>query len=331
MDFLDETGTRYQLTEAVEAPAAAQKAPVWPWVLGGLAVAGGLVWMASSSPRKVNPVNPELKALIEEARDPTTSFHHLKSLQQHPEVEVRRALLDNPNLVPTQEDGTLNTSLLRALAREFPEEVAGHPLFVLHALVEPDYEMDVVVGEVVRRTADVGLIEQVFRTWGSDLGEVRYWVAMNPSTPVDLLRLLGNEATESEWSVRKAVTKNPSTPEDTLRALGNPKTESDGYVRHGVAQNPNTPEDTLRLLGNKKTESDGNVRQSVAQNPNTPEDTLRLLGNKKTESEWYVRQSVAQNPNTPEDTLRLLGNKKTESDGNVRAAAKKALAARGLS
>ncbi len=59
MDFLDETGTRYQLTEAVEAPAAAQKAPVWPWVVGGLALAGGLAWMASSSHWKVNPIRGE--------------------------------------------------------------------------------------------------------------------------------------------------------------------------------------------------------------------------------------------------------------------------------
>jgi len=73
------------------------------------------------------------------------------------------------------------------------------------------------------------------------------------------------------------------------------------------------------------------VRASVARNPNTPPDVLRTLGNEETESEWDVRYAVAENPSTPEDTLRLLGNPKTNSDGLVRQAAKRALAARGLS
>ena len=138
MEFVDASGTRYQLAEAVEAPAPAKKTPLWPWVLGGLVVAGGLVWMASSSSsRKANPVNHDLETLIMEAQDPATPFERLEVLQKHPEVEVRRAVLDNPHVLPTDEDGTLDTSLLEALAREFPEEVAAHPLFVLHALIEP--------------------------------------------------------------------------------------------------------------------------------------------------------------------------------------------------
>jgi len=83
---------------------------------------------------------------------------------------------------------------------------------------------------VVRRTADVGVIETLLRSWGPDSWRVRQAVARNPTTPLDLLRLLGNEATESEWRVRAAVAWNPNTPEDTLRLLGNPKTESDGSV-----------------------------------------------------------------------------------------------------
>ncbi len=276
-------------------------------------------------------MSPELKALIKKAKGPKTSFKQLRKLQEHPEVEVRRALLDNPNLVPTQGDGKLHTGLLETLACEFPEEVAAHPAFVLYALIEPAQEMGWVVIEVVKRTADVGLIEQVLRSWGADHWEVRYWVAKNPNTPLDVLRTLGNKFTESKCKVREAVAENPHTPPDVLRLLGNEETEDDADVRQAVARNPTTPEDTLRSLGNQKTESVGDVRQSVAQNPNTPLDVLRLLGNEATESSWWVREAVAENPHAPLDVLRTLGNPKTESEGYVRAAAKKALAARGLS
>jgi len=288
MDFLDASGTRYQLTEAVEAPAPAKK-PVWPWVVGGLALAGGLAWMASSRSRQPNPIRLDLEALVAEARDPNTPFERLMALVGHPEEDVRRALLDNPNVCPTDEDGKLTTDLLEKLAKEFPEEVAVHPLFVLHALVEPDDEMKVVVVHVVRRTADVGLIETLLRSWGPPHWRVRQGVAMNPNTPEDTLRLLGNEVTESEEYVRLAVARNPTTPVDTLRALGNEATELVWYVRDAVAKNPTTPVDTLRSLGNEATESSWRVRKSVAMNPNMPEDTLRLLGNEKTESDWEVR------------------------------------------
>jgi len=318
MDFLDETGTRYQLTETSEAPAPAKK-PVWPWVVGGLALVGGLVWMASS-PRKANPIEPELKALIKKAKDPKTSFKQLGKLQEHPKVEVRRALLDNPNVCPTDEEGTLTTSLLEKLACEFPEEVTGHPLFVLHALVEPDEAMRRVTIKVVGRTKEVGLIETLLRSWGPDDWYVRRAVAQNPNTPLDTLRLLGNEATEPDWEVREAVARNPSTPLDTLRILGNKATESWWNVRAAVAENQSTPLDTLRTLGNEATESAWAVREAVARNPNTPLDTLRLLGNKATESEGWVRLTVASNPTTPPDVLRLLGNKKTEPVGTVRKA-----------
>jgi len=231
MEFVDTSGTRYQLAEAVEAPAPAKKAPGWPWVVGGLALTGGLVWMASIRSRKANPVSPELKELMEDARDPKTSFHYLKWLQKHSEEEVRRALLDNPNILPMMNKGCLNTDLLVELAEEFPEEVAVHPLFILHVLVEPADEMVGVVREVVGRTADAGLIETLWRTWGPLDWSVRQAVALNMNTPPDVLRLLGNEVTEPHWWVREAVAKNPNTPLDVLRLLGNPNTESQLFIR----------------------------------------------------------------------------------------------------
>jgi len=208
-------------------------------------------------------MNHELEALVAKARDPSTPFERLEVLVEHSEEDVRRAVLDNPNVCPTDEEGTLTTSLLETLAKSLPEEVAGHPLFVLHALVEPAEAMLGVVREVVRRTADAGLIEILLRTWGTDSWRVREAVARNPSTPPETLRLLGNEATESAWAVREAVARNPNTPIDTLRLLGNPATESVWEVRVAVAENPNTPVDVLRALGNEATESDGSVRDAA--------------------------------------------------------------------
>jgi len=152
-------------------------------------------------------VNHDPAILVAEARNPATPFERLKALVKHPEIKVRRALLDNPNVCPTDEEGTLTTILLEKLAREFPEEVAGHPTFVLHALIEPAKEMGEVVVHVVGRTMDVGLIEHVFRTWRLD-----------------------------DWRVRQAVAENRNTPEDTLRTLGNKKTESEGNVRQADHQ-----------------------------------------------------------------------------------------------
>lgn len=315
--------------------------------------------MASSTLRKTNPVTPEIEVLIAEARDPKTPFKRLNELVEHTEKEVRRAALDNPNICPTRECGGHNTYLLVDLAREFPEEMAAHPLFLLYGLIEPIDEMKEVIEEVVERTKDVGLIERVLSTWGKDLWTTRQSVASNANTPERILRMLGNETTESDWEVRQAVAKNLSTPGDVLRILGNPKTESDGRVRNSVANNPSTPgdvlkilankltesrswtrravasnpsapEDLLRILGDQQTESDVDVREAVASNPSAPIDVLRTLGNEKTEHNWWVRVMVAKNPNTPVEVLRLLGNQATESYEISREAAQKALAERGF-
>ncbi len=288
MEFVDASGTRYQLTETSEAPAPAKETPLWPWVVGGLALAGGLVWMAASSPQKANPISLDLEALVAEARDPATPFGRLEELVEHPEEDVRRAVLDNPNLVPTQEDGKINTSLLEKLAKEFPEEVAVHPLFVLHALVEPTDEMDVVVHAVVKRITDIGLIELLFRMHASSL-ELRGLVSKNPNTPANILHSMCDERQEQDSYVRQNVAINPNTMKMDLVTLGN---DSSFYVRESVARNPRTPVVALRKLGNSSSEPEPSVRMAVIENPNTPEDVLRILADRNTESHWNVLSSA---------------------------------------
>ena len=115
---------------------------------------------------------------------------------------------------------------------------------------------------------------------------VRWKVADNPNTPVNILEKLSTD--EDLW-VRRAVASNPNTPIDILEKLS---TDEEWRVRCGVTENPNTPIDILEKLSEDKREY---VRRAVAANLNTPIDILKKLS----EDEWWtVRCAVATNPNT---------------------------------
>ena len=81
-------------------------------------------------------------SFLEEVRNPETSFERLKELVLHTDLEASRCLLEHPNLCPTNQNGEIKTYLLRELARKTPDEVAMHPVFVLHALIEPNDRND---------------------------------------------------------------------------------------------------------------------------------------------------------------------------------------------
>ncbi len=153
-------------------------------------------------------MSTDLEALVAEASNPTTSFGRLVELQCYSKEEVRRSLLNNPNLCPIQKNGRINVYVMEKLVEDFPEEVAGHPAFVLHALIEPNQWMKVVVIEVVKRTVNVGLIEHVWRTWGPSEWGIRQAVAKNPSTPAEILRSLGKSQSEPLPDVRYWANRN---------------------------------------------------------------------------------------------------------------------------
>jgi 3-methyladenine DNA glycosylase AlkC len=88
---------------------------------------------------------------------------------------------------------------------------------------------------------------------------VRYWVALNPNTPVEVLRVL---STDEDYYVRRWVANNPNTPVEVLEVLS---TDEYYYVRRYVAENPNTPVEVLKILS---TDKNYDVRYSVAENPN---------------------------------------------------------------
>ena len=72
--------------------------------------------------------------------------------------------------------------------------------------------------------------------------DVRFAVAKNPKTPVDILRKLTEN---KDWMTRQGVAMNPKTPVEILRKLAEDK---DAFVKYGVAINPNTPVEILRKL-----------------------------------------------------------------------------------
>ncbi len=289
MDFLDETGTRYQLTEASEAPAPAKK-PVWPWVVGGLALAGGLAWMASSRSRRPNPMSPEVEALVTEARDPNTPRDRLWELFDQPQQsnELRRALLDNPNICPVEEDGSLNTILLGRLAEIIPNDVAQHPVFVLHAIVEPKDEMCVVAATVAAISTDGDTISHLVNNYGVETGFLRD-VVRNPHVPIRILREFAKDKRASHWEVRKNIANNSKTPADVLKILGDPRIEPEKSVRSSVATNPNTAADLLSILGSPLTEPEAEVRFRVVTNPGVTREILVEMSDATKEKQEYVR------------------------------------------
>jgi len=64
--------------------------------------------------------------------------------------------------------------------------------------------------------------------------QIRYYVADNPSTPIDILKKL---STDEDCVVRSSVARNPSTPKEVLEKLF---TDENFYVRCRLFENPNS-------------------------------------------------------------------------------------------
>lgn len=90
------------------------------------------------------------------------------------------------------------------------------------------------------------------------------YLAMNPSTPVDILERLFED-------VPVDLGGNPSTPPHLLAMLADHENK---WTRIDVQQNPSTPERTLRRLA---VSADDEVRLRVGLNPSTPHDVVASL------------------------------------------------------
>ena len=93
--------------------------------------------------------------------------------------------------------------------------------------------------------------------------DVRYAVALNPSTSAQTLERMSNLSATNYW-MRYLVAQNPNVSLNTLKSLAN---DSQACVRVAVAEHPNTPAGTLLQLIDDPASS---VRDAVLKNPNTP-------------------------------------------------------------
>ena len=125
--------------------------------------------------------------------------------------------------------------------------------------------------------------EMIEELAGDEEAKVRYEVAKNPNTPIDILTKL---AEDENSDVRWEVVHNPNTPADILRELAEDK---EWYVRYEVARNPNTTVDILRKLAE---DEDWRARQAVADNSRTPVEILMKLAEDK--DEWVRKVAISQ-------------------------------------
>lgn len=202
--------------------------------------------------------------------------------------QERLSLLDRFDLCPINSDGHINTRILLLLAPIYPYQVANHPLFVLHTLVEPNDDFIDVICEIVPRTNDKELFQKIITNFGQQSNLVRQGFARHKEATADLLRRIW-ELPNNEWQVRSSLASNPKTPREILSFLGNQDTEPDFEVRQNVAENPSTPEDVLIRLSSPDTEIMSDVRERVAKNKNTPIQTLRKMTDKDAEYTERVR------------------------------------------
>jgi hypothetical protein len=210
------------------------------------------------------------------------SEEDLAKLAKNATDEQKRAVAKHPNT-------SLETLLL--LSQDgFFEEVDQNPLLPLHIEVGSEDAVSILVSIADQTNRAERLTELASSIWNY----VRSEVAMNTSTPPDVLELL---AKDSNDTVRRGVAMNYVTPSDILFSLAH---DEDWYVRFRVSENTNTPPNILVILAK---DSNISVRLGVSKNLHTPPDTLAMLAK---DVEKYVRLGVAENVNTPPDALSHL-------------------------
>lgn len=151
-------------------------------------------------------------------------------------------------------------------------------------------------------------VKEIYETFFDDM-QVVSQIAMNLSlrtsvyerekekSPI-IKELLIKLSKAEDMSIRWAVAKNPHTPVDILEKLAKDKVN---LVRALVATNPNTPSHVLSKLFNDEKI----VRDGLSGNPNTPPKILKTLAD---DSDKMVRMRVAENPSTPIEVLEYLKN-----------------------
>jgi hypothetical protein len=248
---------------------------------------------------------------LKEAGDPHTSPGRLRALAEHDDVEVRRAVAQNPSTPPE----TLST-----LGASFPGELLQNPAFALWELEGPELFQALPV-ETARALLEVpGLAARYFVLLAAHPeGVIQRMLASHPQAPPALLEALARDEDYlvRRWALHNIVRRWPmpdeALPREVLTRLIR---VADEDVRVAFAKSASTPRELLVHLAR---DEEWGVRKAVVENEATSPEALTHLARDR---EWSVRRAVAGNKATPKKVLVLLTR---DLSKKVREAAAKAL------
>jgi|GEM_PF-2430935 len=247
------------------------------------------------------------------AGNPNTPAEILKSFTTDSDIEIRYRLAGNPSTpgeILKLLISNYNNSILRAVARN-----PSTPVEVIKLLANDSEDwFGQYVANNFNRYSDYSRSDVVSREYNRIIKNI----AKNPSTPIELLSLLANDA---DYWMRRYISENPNAPGKILKSFADFEDRDNG-VYSLVAKHPNTPREVLESFISISKDPwgrsyDDGVRESVADNPNAPSEILEFLAK---EQNIRIRFRVARNSNTPIDLLESLAN---DSNHEVREAVAK--------
>jgi 3-methyladenine DNA glycosylase AlkC len=267
------------------------------------------------------------------ARKQDTSSAILERLSHHSDKIVRQAVASHHNI--------LSEDLMR-LGKQFPDAFLSNPALDLILIENPglllNFDESLLV-QIAKREA----CPEAFLKWAMRQGseQVLMAIAMNPSTPVELLQQLlvsefkpvqeavrfhtklldGMEVSDIQAHFKQAVIERLNVlssreayqmwrrKELSLVHFCYLSIDARLLIVNGdyppfVVQKPFT---SSWLLAKLAKDSDDYVRKTLAENPNTPSSSLTLLAK---DDDKLVRESVAKNPNAPSALLTILAKDK---------------------
>jgi HEAT repeat protein len=263
------------------------------------------------------------------ARLQDTSSDILERLSHHSDKIVRQAVASHHNILP--ED-------LVRLGKQFPDAFLSNPALDLILIENPglllNFDESLLV-QIAKRKA----CPEIFLKWAMRQGseQVLMAIAMNPSTPVELLQQLmasefkpvkeavrfhkklldGMEVSDIQAYFKQAVIERLSalSARDAYKMWRGKEISLVHFCYLSVGarlliandgefdSTVNDPNAAAWMLAEIATDNDEYIRTDVARNPNTPIESLMTLAEDQNQ---LVRNGVASNPKTPEALLTLL-------------------------
>jgi hypothetical protein len=265
--------------------------------------------------RRVQRFIPTYKALLREAKDPSTSAARLSSLALSPHPEVLQAIAQNPNSPP---------AVLMALSEAFPREIFENSALTLILLEDPvfltklserallfflspfevggcwellvQHESSTVRGAVAEHPEAPNHLKKVL-LFDPDMS-VRCLAREALSLSPEVLRLLIGVGWYDACDTEDELLVDPPLTAEELQQLA----ELFPLAAKNIALHPNISQELLQKFS---TSEDPLLRSYVARHPQTSFELLEVFSS---DTNAGVVMSVIQNEKTPESLLERLAN-----------------------